>query len=157
MRTHIDDEGRHTYTPQTTGTAPLIVRLTEAILELDHLNGELDTASVHDAIADVLRQTTDTAPLIERLARAMVDLLDGDIMHATPGYRRMKAEEALTGALGPDVLVIEREQARKDISDLMMEDLFEARFEDYLDDKDAFRKRCDDYADAIIKAVEERP
>jgi hypothetical protein len=60
-----------TVTTPTTGTAPLIVRLTEAILELDRLNGELDTASVHDAIADVLRQTTGTAPLIERLVAAL--------------------------------------------------------------------------------------
>jgi hypothetical protein len=41
-------------TTPTTGTAPLIVRLTEAILELGRLNGELDTPSVYDTVADVL-------------------------------------------------------------------------------------------------------
>jgi hypothetical protein len=102
--------------------------------------------------------TTGTAPLIERLVAA----LRARYGHTKTGRPDLVASAwrddayAILEALG-DGIWIEREQARKDISDLMMEDLFEARFEDYLDDKDAFRKRCDDYADAIIKAVEERP
>jgi hypothetical protein len=111
-----------------------------------------------DACHTMTTPTTGTAPLIERLVAA----LRARYGHTKTGRPDLVASAwrddayAILEALG-DGIWIEREQARKDISDLMMEDLFEARFEDYLDDKDAFRKRCDDYADAIIKAVEERP
>jgi hypothetical protein len=44
----------HTMTTPTTQTAPLIERLTEAILELARLNGELDTPSVYDTVAEAL-------------------------------------------------------------------------------------------------------
>jgi hypothetical protein len=57
--------------------------------------------------------TTGTSPLIERLSEAIYDRLHEN------GWRRWASEDLLA-ALGPDVLVIEREQARETIIQAFM-------------------------------------